>query len=203
MWKPGEIYAERRWLQVFSDTPDGGYRIALVVHVQPGPKVQSFTHVPQVGVLQNWMRGERVMVGERPEVIAGDIPVDVEFGDQIALEGLTIEPPLAEAIPGQPLTITLNWRTIALPVEDYIAFLHLVDGAGNLLSQVDAAPLDRYPTTTWQIGDRFSSTWFLDLPNGTSGPYSLRIGMYFWPDFVHLPVVQNGELRSDNAAILP
>ena len=54
------------------------------------------------------------------------------------------------------------------------------------------------PTDAWQIGatiaDRYAIALSTDMP---PGDYSLRVGMYTWPDLTRLPVALNGKAAGD------
>ncbi len=91
--------------------------------------------------------------------------------------------------PGETLEIWLAWwvEVSPPPGSDYHFFSHLVDETEQLRGQHDGVPL---PTASWRAGDlmlsRFSIPTPPDLPAGT---YSVRIGMYTYPDLQRVPVL--------------
>ncbi len=50
------------------------------------------------------------------------------------------------------LLLTLAWQAETEMEKDYTAFVHLVDGDGQLLGQLDRPPAG-YPTSDWQPGE--------------------------------------------------
>ncbi len=203
LWTPGQVFVERRWLTVFPETPDGGYRVALAVQVHPGPKSQPFSHAKQVASLHQRMLGERVIVGDVPVVNPGDIAFDGVFGHQIALEAVTITPSLEALQPGDTLTIKLNWRAIEPPTENYIAFVHLLDESSDtLLAQIDAEPASNYPTTTWNSDTRWQTTWTLSVPPDANPKPIIRIGLYSYPSLERLNLETERSNMSENMIII-
>ena len=86
----------------------------------------------------------------------------------------------AMATAGQPLTVTLTWRTLRPTPEAYTTFVHLVDRDGALQAQGDAPPLGgQFPTTRWQPGITFDDAYVVHLPAGLkAGRYRLVVGLY-------------------------
>ena len=79
-----------------------------------------------------------------------------------------------------PCPIPLLWRAEAETPTDYRVFVHLVDAAGNIVAQSDAAPAGwARPTTGWLPGEYVLDTHTLTLPATLpAGPLSLRVGLY-------------------------
>jgi hypothetical protein len=77
-------------------------------------------------------------------------------------------------------SVPLVWRAEAETPTDYRVFVHLVDAAGNILAQSDAAPAGwARPTTGWLPGEVVLDTHTLTLPATLpEGPLSLRVGLY-------------------------
>jgi hypothetical protein len=68
----------------------------------------------------------------------------VRFGEAIHLLGVR-----RDAAGG---TVTLIWQTTAAIPKDYMVFVHVLDGQGVKLGQIDAAPFDnQYPTSAWRV----------------------------------------------------
>jgi hypothetical protein len=115
--------------------------------------------------------------------------LDVRFGDDIALTGVTL-PATAQA--GQPLALTLHWQAITQPARDYTAFAHLVDAQGVKVAQLDWRPYDSaglLPTSVWQPGQPVVDSQTFDLPGDLApGVYRLVAGLYFWETGERLPV---------------
>ena len=114
---------------------------------------------------------------EEPLSISPQHSLDYRLGEAISLSGYTFSEPLQSSL---PLTITLYWRAQGHPEEDYTIFIHLLDDAGQLLTQSDAPPRHgRYPTSAWQPGDIIPDEHVLEIPALSPGQQvHLRTGMY-------------------------
>ena len=76
------------------------------------------------------------------------------------------------------LFITLYWQAVSALETDYTAFVHLVDEAGNLTTQLDRPPAG-YPTSDWRPGEIVADQFLLLLPNDLpAGDYTIRTGFY-------------------------
>jgi uncharacterized membrane protein len=105
-------------------------------------------------------------------------PRSVMFAGGIELIGYTVEPEPVAA--GESLTLTLFWRTTAVPTTDLTVFNHLVDAQGKLVAQRDSQPDNgAYPMTEWQPGKTIIDRQMIRLPNNVAaGDYDLHIGLY-------------------------
>jgi hypothetical protein len=83
--------------------------------------------------------------------------------------------------PGEPLCIALHWEALVPLDRAYQSYVHVVDGAGQIVAQSDHRPGDIfYPTTAWRPGERLRDEHLLQVPAGTPpGVYHLIAGMYF------------------------
>jgi len=98
------------------------------------------------------------------------------------------------------LNIAFYWQATARPDTDYVVFVHLVDEAGNIVSQIDSVPVGgARPTTTWRAGEVITDIHNLlvpaDLPPGT---YHLNVGLYNPDDGTRPAVVVGGAPQPDN-----
>jgi hypothetical protein len=90
---------------------------------------------------------------------------------------------------GETYSWTLVWHVGSLPPPgaDYHWFNHLVDEAGKRVAQRDGVG---FPSRSWRVGDTVI-TWF-DVPiapDAAPGKYTMRVGMYTYPDVQNVPVV--------------
>ncbi len=124
---------------------------------------------------------------EQPLTVLPQHPLDYRLGQEIALTGYDISGPIQS---GTPLTITLYWRADEPPRGDYAAFVHLLDNAGQLLTQHDGLPrYGRYPTPAWHPGDVIPDEHVLAIPALTAGQQvHLAAGMYRSDTLERLPV---------------
>ncbi len=82
--------------------------------------------------------------------------------------------------PGATLAVTLYWQAQREMLNDYKAFVHLLDASGRLAVGSDAIPANwTRPTTGWAAGEYVADLHTLVLPsNLPPGPYRLEVGMY-------------------------
>ncbi|MFQ6100127.1 MAG: hypothetical protein ACE5OS_02680 [Anaerolineae bacterium] len=163
-WPPRTDVEVYHPLAVADEVPAGRYSLRLRVEDAGG--VERFEG--EVG----WLK--RPPAGTIPPEA---IPLDVtaEFA---RLAGYTLAPTTPRA--GQPLTVTLYWAAEAGADRDWTVFVHLLDGAGQLIIQGDDQPFDgRYPTTAWGAGELIPDEHLLSLPDPLpAGPYRLLVGLY-------------------------
>ncbi len=99
-------------------------------------------------------------------------------GETVTLREYAVWP--EEARPGDVVQARLVWSAGAETARPYKVFLHLLDGAGNVVAQRDGEPAGgSRPTTSWAAGERVTDNHGLllppDLPPGT---YTVRMGLY-------------------------
>jgi len=111
---------------------------------------------------------------EQARSLAGSESAPVRFGDGIEL--VRYEVSVAEG----ELTVHLWWRAQEVPDEDVTVFLHVYDGAGQLIAQADGYPLlGLFPPNRWQGGDLVRDVRRVTLPEGVmEGSYTLAVGWY-------------------------
>jgi hypothetical protein len=111
---------------------------------------------------------------------------------------------------GQPLHLTLTWRALASPRESQTVFIHLIDGAGQLVFGHDYTPCGGacpsylwFPK--WLPGQTFIDPYRLELPvDLPPGDYWLEVGMYGMTSLRRLPVVDlSGSLAGDRVILGP
>lgn len=110
----------------------------------------------------------------------------VNFGDQIALLGFTAD---EAARPGEAITVDLYWQALRDLDVDYQAFVHVLDGQGNLVAQSDKLNPGEFPTRRWPLDkyvfDSHEVTLPADLP---LGEYVLTTGLWVQSEGWRLPV---------------
>jgi hypothetical protein len=128
-------------------------------------------------------------------------PVDATLGSQIRLLSAGAVHSIAV---GETLAVRLDWTALQPVAEDYIAFVHLLDGNGARVASHDSVPWDRKsPTHTWLPGDIVPDVHrFLVPPDARPGTYTLWVGMYTWPDLVRLPVQDQHGIEQPNQTLL-
>jgi hypothetical protein len=126
-------------------------------------------------------------------------------GDELPLGPFVVPPPQASAPPGPPkaelgdgvalaahqalissgeLRLMLTWLARAQPSKDYTVFVHVLDGAGQVVAQADSQPRGGdFPTSVWQPGDVIEDSYRLSVP---PGHYTVEAGMYYLPTLERL-----------------
>ncbi|MCA9945717.1 MAG: hypothetical protein KC449_19680, partial [Anaerolineales bacterium] len=112
------------------------------------------------------------------EVVEMETAVSATFSQNnqplITLVGLTQSP-----ISNLQSPLTLLWHAEAEMPTSYRVFVHLVDGAGQILAQADGEPANwTRPTTGWVPGEYILDEHTLTLPADLPLDASLRIGLY-------------------------
>jgi len=134
--------------------------------------------------------------------------LDANFGDVMKLLGYTISIPNTQypipnrLKPGDSLTVTLYWQSLAKMHQNYTIFVHLLDENDLILTQRNTFPgLGSFPTTLWQPGDAIADTYTMVLPDTTYAPSlaQLEVGLFDLATGERLPVyAPGGELMGDN-----
>lgn len=127
----------------------------------------------------------------RPNFIAFYVPANaprllvetetaVSFAETITLRGWRLHQS-ADA-----LTVTLAWQAQAPIAQNFTAYVHLLNDAGELVAQLDRPPAG-YPTADWRVGEIVQDSYRVPLPPDLPpGQYTLRTGFYSWPELVGL-----------------
>ena len=122
-----------------------------------------------------------VIAPERSWTVPDDFvaeEVDVPLGDDARLVGYRIKP--EEVAPGGQVEVRLAWESRAEMMVSYHVFVHILDDAGQIITQNDGEPAGwTRPTTGWAVGEIVLDERDLILPEGTPpGRYPVRVGMY-------------------------
>jgi 4-amino-4-deoxy-L-arabinose transferase-like glycosyltransferase len=127
-----------------------------------------------------------------------ELSINARFGEQLILRGVTLK-----RDPGQ-LTVTPAWDVRGQPSADYQVFVHVIDGAGRAVGQVDVAPGggDAPPTSAWQPGQQIAVPLPLALPADLpAGAYQVTLGLYDPQNGQRLPFT--GAAAADPASAGP
>ncbi|HQM15053.1 MAG TPA: 6-pyruvoyl-tetrahydropterin synthase-related protein, partial [Anaerolineae bacterium] len=107
-----------------------------------------------------------------------DAPLQVRFGDDVALMGYDLTTPTLAT--DQPAALTLYWRVLHPTTTDYSVAVHLVDAWGRLYGQEDHQHPNGYPISLLQtdefIRDTYTFTPFAGTPPGEH--YTLLVTLY-------------------------
>jgi hypothetical protein len=127
---------------------------------------------------------------------------DARFGDVLRLVGYDLN--VRQTDPGDELTLTLYWQTLARPATAYKAFTHLYDEqTGVMAGQHDKTLLSGdWPTTCWAPNEVYQEMFrILVQPETPAGEYVLQTGFYDEVSGERLAVEQPG-FPPDTRAIL-
>ncbi len=206
-------YPTRRWQpgQVIVDT--------IPVPIALASQVASTTPLPtglrlDMGLAEN---GQRLQTSDgRDTVTAGPVRlapktppepqgerVQYRLGDTAEL--IAVQAPAGAAAPGATLPFALTWQSLKPADDDYVVFIHVLDGAGKLAAQFDSPPQDgRYPTRLWQPGDVVIDARQVPLPADLpAGEYKVVGGWYRRDTGERLPVTDaSGQPLPDASAPL-
>ncbi len=205
-WRPGEIVRDRRTFPIDSIQTSGksSFEIGLYRRDLTG----AYGRHALVDGAGN-LAGDQVnlapffMCTDPPTVAtSGLIAMDTLFEDRIELVAMGSQ---AADNDDTVLTVRLVWRGVDWMHTDYVAFVHLIDQAEQIVSQVDQPPggTDNQ-TTQWAPGEMTMSDFALSLPPGIDvRRYQLRIGLYEPVSGRQLFIVAPLERRGNTYVVTP
>jgi len=202
------------WLRARPDVAGGQILSALPATLQPfvPVPVQGIRAIDRASANYAVVYLESIQRGDAPEIYArvGDTvplhtvrihgieyarihqlarpfttPVGARFGDGLVLRGFSA------AQEGGRLVVTPAWDVRGPIAADYTLFLHLFDGRGERVAQIDVPPggASVGPTSRWEPGTQIGVPLPIDLPAGLPpGDYTLALGLYTLPDFTRAPL---------------
>jgi 4-amino-4-deoxy-L-arabinose transferase-like glycosyltransferase len=135
---------------------------------------------PTVGRLPITVRGSAEPAGStfetgRVDILADEAglpnPLDVNFGNEIALVGYALEPRVL--IPGETTDLTLYWEVIGALDADYQVFAQVWDAEYNVWGSRDGG------NPGWTAGEVVSETRAITLiPETPPGTYPIQVGLF-------------------------
>lgn len=142
--------------------------------------------------MQNIEQQERVVLFPgpvHPQGLGRPMPLvwfeEAQFGDAIELTHLALDQ--QTLLPGDPLTVSLDWVNTRPIVEDWSLAIGLLDSTGRVVVQADGYPAG-YPTSAWLPWRSFTDERTLMLPGDLAeGDYQLYVGWYSPVDGQRLP----------------
>ena len=83
--------------------------------------------------------------------------------------------------PGSTLVMDAYWQATQ-PIDfDYNIFIHVIDDAGRMVTQLDTQPqLGGKPMTSWQVGEVIPDQYTLNIPADAPASLHVRLGLYNW-----------------------
>ena len=126
--------------------------------------------------------------------------VEAQLGSDIQLYGYE-RGEIAEGV----LPLSLYWLATAVPEDNYLVFIHLVNtSSGEIAGQVDRIPLDGLrPTAGWREEEVLRDDIALPIADDLEpGEYAINVGMYNPDSGVRLPLVVDGQRRPNDQMTL-
>jgi hypothetical protein len=125
-----------------------------------------------------------------------------DFGQQIRLLGIDLDRERLQ--PGETMTITLHWQARRELDTDYTVFVHLLDPAGQLVTQADSQPQQgSYPTSLWDVDEVVLDPHVLVIPsNAVAGEYRVVAGLYLLGTGERLPLTGYSDDRAELARLI-
>ncbi|MEO1286630.1 MAG: hypothetical protein AAFV93_02590 [Chloroflexota bacterium] len=200
MWEAGEIVADTRYLPISETLPAGGYRFALAVYSYPG-FVPVNTSAP---VRDIWGMVGRTSFDLTQFSTPAETPsTQTIVGDAYHLREYTLSMPSTDLQAGDTLSASITWYVESLSDQDYITYLHVLDATGALVAQQDTQPFaGQFPTWAFPIRHDVTLDYAVTIPEDALAPFTVRTGMYTYPEIQALSVTQDGEPLLDNFIIL-
>ncbi len=130
----------------------------------------------------------------RPPVMAADDlpsishPLDVRYGDEVALRGYDLD--RTDVHPGETLRVTFYWEVLQPIERDYSVFVQLFGREQRGIGQRDTYPgLGNLPTSQWQPGTIVVDTVPVPVSPEAEAPALVRIdaGLYELETLTRLP----------------
>lgn len=136
---------------------------------------------------------------------AGAARLDVDFGDQIRLLGVTTGEGAVR--PDDVLALTLYWQALGPVDQDYTVFVHLLGEHERVIAQRDAVPgLGARPTSRWVASQVVADPYLLALPEAAYAPDRAvwEVGLYNAGTGQRLQTSEGGDnVRFGAVSVLP
>lgn len=188
-WPSGAVLREQYHLPISDRLPAGTYRLTV------RPEVPGVAESVSLGNI-------RIRAGAPiPPAATPEHPLNYSLGGVIALDGVDL--PTSPVHPGQTVNLTLHWRDLSSPNDDYTVFVHVLDASQKIVAQHDQPPDGgKRPTSSWFPGDVILDHYQLVLPSSVQpGNYSIEVGMYLPSNGKRLPVSVGGQPKGNRIIV--
>lgn len=169
-WAAGDVWRVWYDLRLDPDTALGSLELSLRLLDPARPNPVGEVSLAQVSIIPG-----RAHSFQRP---SPQVPLDLSLGSAFKLLGYDIS--TSTLRPGERLSLTLYWRSVARSDLDYTVFTHLLDQNNRIWGQVDSPPLGGLaPTSSWLPGEVIADPYSIPLdPQSPPGAYWLEVGLY-------------------------
>jgi 4-amino-4-deoxy-L-arabinose transferase-like glycosyltransferase len=173
------VASSKRWGQM---EPPAAYGPLLAGQVAEfGPRHPDEMLGPRLIVIATGLTADDAPVRPAGEVrVGGARLAGVAVGDPSADGEPPMLVPTRELRAGGVLGLRTFWEVEQPFAQDYLIFVHLLDGSGGRPTQRDAPPWQgRFPTSSWRPGSLVVDANDVYLPPGLApGEYRVVVGMY-------------------------
>jgi len=172
----------------------------------PERVIESWLDAHAYKALDSWRGNVRLAIYSLPQSVApAEIknPLEVTFGEQIALLGYTLQNDNVQV--GDVLQVTLFWQALGPIQERYSVFIHLLDAENHIIGQRDSEPGGGARLTpTWKPGETIADNYgILVRPGVPSGTYALEVGLYRVDNGQRLAVTKGADVGMDRVLLPP
>ncbi|MDE0464002.1 MAG: hypothetical protein OXH93_16410 [Caldilineaceae bacterium] len=182
IWDPDKYYIETMFLPIPLDVPP------LTLSLAAGLSSSTHGRLDITGSDSGLLHLRDIEVAPvRPGMFQQVWPAiesPAETSDGMRLQGYDL------ASQSEDLTLRLFWETGDGVSNDWITFIHMLDGHGDLVAQFDGPPLGGLlPTSQWHGDALYIDRREITLPGGLAqGDYHLRVGLYDFATGERLPL---------------
>ena len=180
-WEPGVAFADTYRVHVpeTAYAPDVGY-VQIGIYLPDGPRLTTPEGDDALSLAMVEIRRQPtpLLPPLEGEGRGGPNPLNVNFGNQAALVGYTLDQRVVR--PGDPIRLTLHWRALAPMETDYCVFAHVLGVEDQVWASSDSQPAGgAAPTSQWQADQTVEDTHELVVGLTTPpGFYDVEVGIY-------------------------
>jgi hypothetical protein len=170
-WRAGEVLRGAYDVSVDEDAPTGEMSVALNLLDREGERVLD----EPIALDAVWVQSTEPNFDQPREM---GTTSGVTLGDKVRLLGYDLPPGPVQA--GGNLYVTLYWQAQREMAQSYKVFVHVYDGAGNIVAQRDWLPgLGVKPTSGWAAGEVVADRHIVPVGEDVAaGAYRVAVGMY-------------------------
>lgn len=186
LWQVGDVYLDEQTVELTS-TLDVAKQATIFV----GLRSTGDNSAPVARAGEQALSAPAMQIKVSPAQTTDSTPPNplrATFGDVIALEGYALD----------DAGVTLYWRGLQPPPQDYNLFVHVLDAAGNIIAQADGPPA--LPTSWWDANEQVLDVRALDALDRAE---AIVVGLYDLSSGQRLPARKpDGAAWPDDAVVL-